>query len=135
MAVRGKEHVTSKCEQAHAHWAQLHACYIAVLRAMASEQGQSEAAAYKAVERVLTGAVSKILSKFGNKQGLENTRTRMLPHSSFQPDNESSDSDDFQHSGRAKKATRGKYFDEYTAVFVRSNTHAQGRWKLYTTGI
>ena len=30
--------------------------------AMAGEQGQSEAAAYKAVERVLTGAVSKILS-------------------------------------------------------------------------
>ena len=29
-----------------------------------------------------------------------------------------------------KNATRGKYFDEYPAVFVRSNTHAQGRWKL-----
>ena len=29
----------------------------ALLRAMTSEQGQTEAAAYKAVERVLTGAV------------------------------------------------------------------------------
>ena len=74
---------------------------------MTSEQGQSEAAAYKAVERVLTGAVSKILSKYGNKQGPENTRTRILPHSSSQADYESSDSDDFQHSGRAKKRNKG----------------------------
>ena len=50
--------------------------------AMTSEQGQTEAAAYKAVERVLTGAVSKILSKYGNKQDPESTRTRILPHSS-----------------------------------------------------
>ena len=74
---------------------------------MTSEQGQTEAAAYKAVERVLTGAVSKILSKYGNKQGPESTRMRILPHSSSQADNESSDSDDFQHSGRAKKRKKG----------------------------
>ena len=73
---------------------------------MASEQDQSEAAAYKAVERVLTGAVSKILSKFGNKQGPD-TRTRVLPHSSSQADIESSDSDDFQRSGGAKKRNKG----------------------------
>ena len=65
-------------------------------RGMAAEQGQSEAAAYKAVERVLTGAVSKILSKFGNKHGQENSRARNLQSSSSRVDNESSDSDDFQ---------------------------------------
>ena len=74
---------------------------------MAGEQGQSDAAAYKAVERVLTGAVSKILSKFGNKRGPENTRARNLPHSSSQADNDSSDSDNFQHTVRAKKRSKG----------------------------
>ena len=72
-----------------------------------SDTVQTEEAAYKAVERVLTGAVSKILSKYGNKQGPENTRTRSLPHSSSQADNESSDSDDFQHHGQAKKRSKG----------------------------
>ena len=70
------------------------------------EQGPSEAAAYKAVERVLTGAVSKILSKFGNKQGPENRRSGLL-HSSSHVDNESSDSDDFQPRRRAKKRSKG----------------------------
>ena len=68
-----------------------------------SDTVQTEEAAYKAVERVLTGAVSK----YGNKQGPENTRTRSLPHSSSQADNESSDSDDFQQHGQAKKRSKG----------------------------
>ena len=71
---------------------------------MAGEQGQSEAAAYKAVEQILTGAVSKVLSKFGSKQG---ARTPVLS-SSRVADHESSDSDDFQQSRcRAKKRNKG----------------------------
>ena len=39
----------------------------ALLRATTSEQGQTEAAAYKAVERVLTGAFYKMLLKYGQQ--------------------------------------------------------------------
>lgn len=72
---------------------------------MTSEQGQSEPAGYIAVEQVLTGAVSKMLSKFGDKQG---PTTRILPHSlsqvaidnDFQPRGS-------QQSGRGKKHSKG----------------------------
>ena len=73
---------------------------------MAREKGQSQAAAYKAVEQILARAVSKVLSKFGGKQGADKNRTRIL--SSLRvADNESSDSDDFQQSRcRARKRNK-----------------------------
>jgi len=74
-----------------------------------SDNENSEA--YKAVERVLTGAVSKILSKY--KQGSSSTaatgrKSRPSSSKTCRPsiDNESSDSDDFQPLTQAKKRNK-----------------------------
>ena len=64
-------------------------------------------AAFKAVERVLTGAVSKILHKYGNKEGGQS-----MPRSTHARD---SDSDDDHYSSVRNKRSKG--WDMYLSTY------------------